>query len=176
TQQCDTAWCAEHRNSVDRVTYCRRHAGLMRSLTPSVFSDLPALGNRAPSLVIWVGRLIDFDVRALLAVSSSDERVGVDRVVPEHRGGVCVWVMRWHSAMNGARDVTLEVSEVEDATVVLRADGRQLFAAQPACITARLQGNRLSEVHQRAARALFCSDLMNALEQHVHGSPLYLAG
>ncbi|MBV8195583.1 MAG: hypothetical protein JOY80_08650 [Candidatus Dormibacteraeota bacterium] len=170
--RCATAWCAEHRDSVDRVTYCRRHAGVIRALTPALLDDLPALGNRAPSLVIWVARMVDAEVRELTDRATAG-RASVDRVVPEQRDGACVWVVRWRASGSlGSLEVTLEVNESADCVVQLRAGGVTLYSAEPPWITARLQGNPLSDAHLRAARSLFCSEVLNALEAHLAAATL----
>ena len=68
-RECRTAWCIEHRVTIEDRVYCRRHAGVVSAL-PSLDSSptvsLPDLDNRAPSLVGWVSRQIDGDVWRLL--------------------------------------------------------------------------------------------------------------
>ena len=58
--------------SIDHAFYCRRHAGVVRAVgsqtTPG--SGLPDLDNRAPSLVNWIARDLDANVRQLLAASA----------------------------------------------------------------------------------------------------------
>jgi len=68
-RECRTAWCPEHRVTIEDRVYCRRHAGVVSalpSLDSSLSVSLPDLDNRAPSLVGWVSRQIDGDVWRLL--------------------------------------------------------------------------------------------------------------
>ena len=67
-RECATAWCPSHRLTIDGQIYCRRHAGLISALNKSSDSPVPPpdLDNRAPSLVCWVAREIDADIRNLL--------------------------------------------------------------------------------------------------------------
>lgn len=167
-RRCGTAWCAEHRDSVDHVTYCRRHAGVMRALSPALVSDLPGLDNRAPSLVSWVARLIDHDVRTLVGgLLIPAARVGSARVLPERHDGARVWVRRWTVFGTPPFTIELAVSERSDTVVMLSAGSSLLFAAEPPWITARLGDARPSDAQTRADRALFCSDLLSALERHL---------
>ena len=144
---------------------------MVRGLAPTLVSALPALENRAPSLVHWVGRMIDHDVRAvLLQVLPAGTRVRPERVVPRRRGQTRVWVQGWCARGPGVElDVRLEVSERADTVVVLRAGSRALISAEPPWISARVQGAELTRARARAARTLFYNDLLIALERHVAG-------
>ena len=168
--RCRTAWCAEHRDSVDHVTYCRRHAGVMRALSPTLTTDLPGLDNRAPALVNWVARLIDHDVRTLVSsVVPAGTRVLSTRVVPERRDGARVWVRRWAVMAAPPFDVSLAVSERDDTILALYSGSSLLFSAEPPWITARSRGERLSEAQARAVRAVFLGDLLAALARELIG-------
>ncbi len=82
-RECRTAWCIEHRVTIEDRVYCRRHAGVVSalpSLDSSLAVSLPDLDNRAPSLVGWVSRQIDGDVwRLLLKELSSGTRRSAGR-------------------------------------------------------------------------------------------------
>ena len=171
-EECATLWCPPHSQPVDGVAYCRRHAGVIRGLTPSLQRDLPGVTNRAPSLVIWVGRSVDADVRDMLSLTFED-RAGVrmERVVPEHRGDTCVWVLRWIAKTSAVTcTLSLEVSEDADTLVTLRAGAEPIFAAVPPWISLRADGNPTAETHVREARGVFYRDFFTALHRYLGGA------
>ena len=81
---CRAAHCPQHGVVSDGKFYCRRHAGVMRAVgaeaTPQ--GGLPDVDNRAPSLVNWIARDLDENVRRLLTgVARPGESVIADETV-----------------------------------------------------------------------------------------------
>jgi hypothetical protein len=150
-RRCPTAWCADHRLVIDGRAYCRRHAGVVSAL-PRGFSGraapLPDIDNRAPSLVSWVAREVDADVRRLLLAELQPRAEGAQIVIdpvylvfvgPERRRA---WERAWKLVDRAGRSlrVSLLVEEHEDAEVTVRVNSRVVERAAPPWITQRLAG------------------------------------
>jgi hypothetical protein len=121
---CQTALCPEHGTSVGGAFYCRRHAGVVRAVgsvaTPG--SGLPDLDNRAPSLVNWIARDLDANVRRLLTASAgrgesviSDETVRVVRDFNRNARWEQSWRLVDHTGL--ILKVTVQVLEENDSLV-----------------------------------------------------------
>jgi hypothetical protein len=121
---CQAAYCPEHGASIDGAFYCRRHAGVVRAIgsvaTPG--SGLPDLDNRAPSLVNWIARDLDANVRRLLAASAgrgesviADETVRVVRDFNRNARWEQSWRLVDHTGL--ILKVTVQVLEENDSLV-----------------------------------------------------------
>ena len=66
---CSATICPAHIISLGGITYCRRHAGTVQAIGELARdpSGRPDVDDRAPSLVDWIGRDLDKDIRRLLA-------------------------------------------------------------------------------------------------------------
>ncbi|HXZ99573.1 MAG TPA: hypothetical protein VEK76_04410 [Candidatus Binatia bacterium] len=148
---CRTGWCPEHRLVIDGRVYCRRHAGVVSAL-PAGFvghaAPLPDLDNRSPSLVSWVAREVDADIRELLLteLGSGDEaQVVTDPVYPvftgsDRRRG---WERAW-KIIDGGRSplrISLLVEECADAEVAVRVNADIVERLAPPWIVQRLHGS-----------------------------------
>jgi len=121
---CETTYCPEHGTLVDGAFYCRRHAGVVRAVgsvaTPG--SGLPDLDNRAPSLVHWIARDLDENVRRLLTASAgrgesviADETVRVVRDFNRNARWEQSWRLVDHTGL--ILKVTVQVFEDNDSLV-----------------------------------------------------------
>ncbi len=146
---CRTAWCPDHRLVIDGRVYCRRHAGVVSAL-PAGYAGLtapmPDLETRAPSLVSWVAREVDADVRALLLAKPWDGRaqvvtdpvylvfIGTDR----RRA----WERAWKLVDQSGRSlrVSLLVEEGADAEVAVKVGAAIVERLAPPWIVQRLHG------------------------------------
>lgn len=143
---CKSAWCPNHRIVVDGQVYCRRHAGVISALPQDGHSSspLPDLENRAPSLVSWVARELDADIRGAL-LAEIDEATGGQLIAdpvylifvgPER---VRTWERAWKlAAHTGATlRVALLVEEEADTEVKVKIGSNVLGAVVPPWITKR---------------------------------------
>jgi hypothetical protein len=121
---CGAAYCPEHGVSAGGKFYCRRHAGVVRAVgseaTPS--GGLPDIDNRAPSLVSWVARDLDANVRRLLSgAARAGESVIADETVHVARdfNRKARWEQSWrlvdHTGL--ILKVTIQVLEENDTLV-----------------------------------------------------------
>ncbi|MFN2464556.1 MAG: hypothetical protein ABR573_11730 [Candidatus Dormibacteria bacterium] len=144
---CPTSWCPGHQAVVSGRPYCRRHAGIARALEALPERDRvgPDLGNRAPSLVVWMANALDADMRALLV-----------RRLPEYPDGIIgsgplslqlhgtprvrTWAYRW--ALSDHRGLHLRivasVDEQSDSTLTISVQARPVARAVPPWITERI--------------------------------------
>jgi hypothetical protein len=121
---CQVLSCPEHGVSVDGAFYCRRHAGVVRAVGAQTApgSTLPDLDNRAPSLVNWIARDLDANVRRLLAASAGrGESIIADdtvRVVRDFNRNAR-WEQSWRLVDHTGQilKVTIQVLEENDSLV-----------------------------------------------------------
>ena len=147
---CRTAWCPDHRLVIDGRVYCRRHAGVVSALPVGYVghtAPMPDLETRAPSLVSWVAREVDADIRQLLLPEVSDDRVrlvtdpvylvfiGCDR----RRAWERAWKLVDHSGQS--LRIALLVEECADAEVAVRVNAGIVDRLTPPWIVQRLHGS-----------------------------------
>jgi hypothetical protein len=147
--RCRTAWCPEHRLVIDGRVYCRRHAGVVSALPVGYVghtAPMPDLETRAPSLVSWVAREVDADIRHLLLAEDRDGRgrlitdpvylvfIGRDR----RRAWERAWKLVGHAG--DSLRVSLLVEEAADAEVAIRVDSAIVERLAPPWIVQRLHG------------------------------------
>lgn len=147
---CGTAWCPDHRLVIDARVYCRRHAGVVSALPVGLASSwvpMPDLENRAPSLVSWVAREVDADVRDLLlgeAGLGDGAQIVTDPVYLVFVG--CdrrrAWERAWKvvDRTGWSLRVALVVEECADAEVAVRVSSRIVERLTPPWIVQRLHG------------------------------------
>jgi hypothetical protein len=172
---------------VDTHVFCRRHAGTVSALPGDAGAGalLPALDNRAPSLVSWVAREIDADVRQLLLrLPRVDEGAQVlaeplylISVGPEHRRA---WERCWRVVTTGgtAVRVALAVEEDMDSEVVVRVGGNIAGRYVPPWIAERLSGQLRPSELDGERRVQFNQRLVSVISLGIrrHLEVLGLAG
>jgi hypothetical protein len=146
---CRTAWCPEHRLVIEGRVYCRRHAGVVSALPVGYVGHtvpMPDLETRAPSLVSWVAREVDADIRQLLLAELDDGGaqlvtdpvylvfVGSDR----RRAWERAWKLVAHSGPS--LRVSLLVEEAADAEVAIGVNTGTVERLTPPWIVQRLHG------------------------------------
>ena len=146
---CRTAWCPEHRLVIDGRVYCRRHAGVVSALPVGYVghtAPMPDLETRAPSLVSWVAREVDADIRHLLL---ADDRDGHAQLITDPVYLVFVgrdrrraWERAWKLVdhMGDSLRVSLLVEEAADAEVAIWVDSAIVERLAPPWIVQRLHG------------------------------------
>ena len=150
-RSCRTAWCPEHRLVIGGRVYCRRHAGVVSALPGGYVanaSPMPDLENRAPSLVSWVAREVDADIRQLLlSVPAPGEATQLltDPVYLVFTGGNRrrAWERAWKLVDQTGHTlrVSLLVEECADAEVAVRVNMTIVERVMPPWIAQRLHGD-----------------------------------
>ena len=147
--RCRTAWCPEHRLNIDGRVYCRRHAGVVSALPVGYVghtAPMPDLETRAPSLVSWVAREVDADIRHLLL---ADDRDGHAQLITDPVYLVFVgrdrrraWERAWKLVdhVGDSLRVSLLVEEAADAEVAIWVDSAIVERLAPPWIVQRLHG------------------------------------
>ena len=141
---CGAAYCPEHGVSTEGKFYCRRHAGVLRAVgaeaTPQ--GGLPDLDNRAPSLVSWIARDLDANVRRLLSVVAgpgesviADETVHVARDFNRKARWEQSWRLVNHTGL--ILKVTIKVFEENDSLVRVHVGGGVIADGIPPWILRR---------------------------------------
>ena len=151
-RRCPTSWCPEHRLVMDGKVYCRRHAGIVSALpggSTSSSAPLPDLENRAPSLVSWVAREVDADIRRLLLAELDDaggaqlitDPVYLIFVGPERRRA---WERAWKLVTHTgtALRVALMVEEEVDSELAVKIGANVLERMVPPWIARRHEARR----------------------------------
>ncbi|MGO8686007.1 MAG: hypothetical protein ACLQT7_02305 [Candidatus Dormibacteria bacterium] len=146
---CRTAWCPDHRLVIDTRVYCRRHAGVVSALPVGYVghtAPMPDLETRAPSLVSWVAREVDADIRQLLLAEAGE---GAVQLVTDPVYLVFVgsdrrraWERAWKLVDHTGRSlrVSLLVEEGADAELAVRVDTTVVGRLAPPWIVQRLHG------------------------------------
>jgi len=172
SRPCSTAWCHEHAVMIDGAVYCRRHAGVVRAVgtQPDRLQSLPDLENRAPSLVNWMARDVDSDVRNILlryaqGETTIDESPIMATGPPSNRMWTRHWKVLSHTGFN--MRISLTVTEAEDTKVRASVDGTLVTEAEPPWIARRQAGVPLSPDIDAAERARFHRELLEAVEAHL---------
>ena len=164
-RECRTAWCIEHRVTIEDHVYCRRHAGVVSalpSLDSSLAVSLPDLDNRAPSLVGWVSRQIDGDVWRLLLKelsSGSGGQLVADPVtlifvgIARQRAWERAW--RLDSHLGIAHRVSIVVEELDDTMITVKVGGNTVEQLVPPWIQHRVRGESVAPDEDRKEREEF---------------------
>lgn len=146
---CRTAWCPDHRLVIEGRVYCRRHAGVVSALPVGYIghtAPMPDLKTRAPSLVSWVAREVDADIRQLLLTELRDDRV---RLVTDPvylvfigRDRRRAWERAWKLVEPSGQSlrISLLVEECADAEVAVRVNAEIIDRLTPPWIVQRLHG------------------------------------
>jgi hypothetical protein len=146
---CRTAWCPAHRLVIDGRVYCRRHAGVVSALPVGYVghvAPMPDLETRAPSLVSWVAREVDADIRQQLLTELRDDRIQLltDPVYLVFIGHDRrrAWERAWKLVEPSGQSlrISLLVEECADAEVAVRVNARIVDRLTPPWIVQRLHG------------------------------------
>ena len=168
---CPTAWCPQHQSVVDGLPYCRRHAGVLRAIgtDPDRLKSLPDLENRAPSLVNWVARDVDADIRALLRHYSAGGDVADSPILAVGHASNRIWSRHWKVLSHTGFDLRIAISVAENQDTVLLGyvEGTLVHTVEPPWIVARRRGAAFDAADDREAREQFRSELIAALEAHL---------
>ncbi len=144
---CKSAWCPAHRIVMDGQVFCRRHAGVVSALPggTAAGSPLPDLENRAPSLVSWVARELDADIRSVL-LKEVDPASGAQLIADpvslifigteRRRAWERSWKLATHTGL--AIRVGLQVDEEADAEVAVKVGAVVVDRVVPPWIVQRL--------------------------------------
>jgi hypothetical protein len=174
-RECRTAWCGEHRVTIEDRVYCRRHAGVVSalpSLDSSLAVSLPDLDNRAPSLVGWVSRQIDGDVWRLLLkelTAGSGGQLVADPVtlVFVGIGRQRAWERSWRldSHVGIAHRVSILVEENDDTMITVKVGGNAVEQLVPPWIQHRVRGETVAPDEDRREREEFYQRVLDAIER-----------
>jgi len=201
SRQCRTAWCAQHRVTVEGHTYCRRHAGVVTSLPTaesSLVAPLPDLDNRAPSLVGWMARELDQGIWGILLReldTDSGAQLVADPVtlvfsgVDRRRAWERAWKLVTHTGI--VQRVSIQVAEYADTEVVVKVGDNVVDRLTPPWITQRNRANPISAEADHQQRDDFNTRVLEAFERglarerelaayiaqgHTTEHPLHVAG
>ncbi len=167
-RQCGTAWCPDHWRAVGGVVYCRRHANTIVALGDRASDPLtlPDLDNRGPSLVNWVYRDLDDEVRTLLGErGGATERVIRDSAVTvvidaaHHR----TWERSWKlfdALGDVVHRITVVVADSDDALVTLRVDNTEVSHGVPPWIDRHRRNVDVTHTVDKSQRKIFYSFLI----------------
>lgn len=168
-RRCRSAWCPDHRLVVDGGVYCRRHAGVVSALPGGVHaaSPYPDLDNRAPSLVSWVARDVDADIRRLL-LDELDQHTGGQLIADpvylvflgteRRRAWERTWKLATHRGMS--LRVALQVEEDADAEVAVKVGTEVLARIVPPWILRRLHGGGEDPAAEARRRETFRASIL----------------
>jgi hypothetical protein len=143
---CRAVCCPDHGESTDGKFYCRRHAGVLRAVgtqaTPQ--GGLPDLDNRAPSLVNWIARDLDTNVRRLLTgAAKTGESVIADDTVHVARdfNRKARWEQSWRLVDHTGviLKVTIQVLEENDSLVRVHVGSGVIADGVPPWIARRTE-------------------------------------
>jgi hypothetical protein len=171
---CKSAWCPQHRIVMDGQVLCRRHAGIVSALPKdnAASAPLPDLENRAPSLVSWIARELDADIRALLlerVVSSSGAQLIADPVFLIFVGSdrVRTWERAWKLATHTGTTlrVALQVEEAVDTQIAVKIGSNVIARETPPWIVQRPQGSLLPPEQDTKLRQEFNAQLLSVIGQ-----------
>lgn len=157
---CETAWCEQHRVVVDGMPLCRRHASVMLAIPEDERLNPPDRDNRAPSLLDWMARDLDPDIRSALDTVRlpgdhfTTEPAHLAHIGPQRiRAWVRTWKLMDHTGFS--HWVAVDVPEVSQTEVAIRVDGVVVARAEPPWIRARRQGITLSPEEDAEERQRF---------------------
>ncbi|GAC1337778.1 MAG: hypothetical protein NVSMB29_02650 [Candidatus Dormibacteria bacterium] len=177
SHRCGTAWCPQHRIVVDSRVFCRRHAGTVSALPggPLTGSPLPDLDNRAPSLVSWVAREVDAEIRQLLLSQAGEDGAAQLIVDPVFliflgRERKRAWERSWKLVdhRGTALRVALQVEEDDNAAITIKVGSNFVGRVTPPWIAQRLARLPVSAEVDAERRQQFNQDILDIITPAVH--------
>jgi hypothetical protein len=179
---CPTRWCWEHCIVLGGHSFCARHASTLIAIggEETRRTALPELENRVPSLVYWVGRDMDADVRSLLqrlVNAAAGEGLAADPVTLVSGGGRNAerrWEQNWKilSHTGFRHRVTVQVLEVAPVEIAIRVGQRLLVRETPPWIGYHLRGEDVEGDVDAVARTAFYVRLHQAISKALAEDPL----
>ncbi len=173
-RSCVAAICPAHSITLGGIAYCRRHAGTVQAIGELARdqSGHPDVDDRAPSLVDWIARDIDKDIRTLLArTARPGESVLADGAVrlahDFHRKAR--WERSWRLIEHTGPilNVTLHVAEDDDALVHIRVGTETVADGVPPWIARRREGQDVEAAIDISQRRLFYRYLEETISEAV---------
>lgn len=173
-RSCSATICPAHGVSLGGNVYCRRHAGTVQAIGELAHdpSGHPDVDDRAPSLVDWVGRDLDRDIRTLLArAARPGESVIADnsaRLAHDFRRNPR-WERSWRLVEHTGPilNVTLHVA-VDDASLIHVRVGTETVAdGVPPWIARRREGQDVEAAIDISQRRLFYRYLEETITEAV---------
>lgn len=173
-RSCSAAICPAHSISLGGIVYCRRHAGTVQAIGELARdqSGHPDIDDRAPSLVDWIARDIDKGIRTLLArTARPGESVladGAARLAHDfHR--IARWERSWRLIEHTGPilNVTLHVTEEDDALVHVRVGTETVAGGVPPWIARRREGQDVEAAIDISQRRLFYRYLEETISEAV---------
>jgi hypothetical protein len=173
-RSCAITICPAHGISLGGITYCRRHAGTVQAIGELARdqSGHPDIDDRAPSLVDWIARDIDRDIRTLLARSARPgESVVADdaaRLAHDFRRN-SRWERSWRLVEHTGPilNVTLHVTEADDSQVHVRVGTETVADGIPPWIARRREGQDVEAAIDISQRRLFYRYLEETISEAV---------
>ena len=173
-RSCSATICPAHSISLGGVVYCRRHAGTVQAIGELARdqSAHPDVDDRAPSLVDWIARDIDKDIRTLLArTARPGESVLADEAArlahDFHRNAR--WERSWRLIEHTGPilSVTLDVAEDDDDFVHVRVGTETVADGVPPWIARRREGQSVEAAIDISQRRLFYRYLEETISEAV---------
>ncbi len=173
-RSCPATICPAHGISLGGVVYCRRHAGTVQAIGELALdqSGRPDIDDRAPSLVDWIARDIDKNVRTMLArTARPGESVLVDdavRLAHDVRRNAR-WERSWRLIEHTGPilNVTLHVAEDDDALVHVRVGTEAVADGVPPWIARRREGHHVEAAIDISQRRVFYQYLEETISEAV---------
>lgn len=161
-RSCTAVFCTTHSTMVGGQRYCRRHAGTVTAIGELAAdpNGRPDIDNRGPSLVNWISRDLDKNIRKLLEASTHNgEKVIVDQtvVLAHDQDRQARWERSWRivEATGMVLKVTVHVSEDNDALVHVRVGTEMVADGVPPWIARRREGQEVEASIDTTQRQLF---------------------
>jgi hypothetical protein len=159
---CSAMICPAHGISLGGTMYCRRHAGTLQAIGALAQEPggRPDINDRAPSLVDWIGRDLDRDIRKLLGrTARPGESVIADdtaRLAHDFRRNAR-WERSWRVVdhTGPVLNVTLHVSEADASQVHVRVGTETVADGVPPWIARRREGQDVEAAIDISQRRLF---------------------
>jgi hypothetical protein len=173
-RSCPATICSAHGISIGGSTYCRRHAGTLQAIGELARdqSAHPDIDDRAPSLVDWIARDIDKDIRRLLArTARPGETVIADdaaRLAHDFRRNAR-WERSWRLIEHTGPilSVTLHVTDDDDSLVHVRVGTETVADGVPPWIARRREGQDVEAAIDISQRRLFYRYLEETISEAV---------
>jgi hypothetical protein len=173
-RSCSTTICPAHGISLGGTTYCRRHAGTVQAIGELAHdqSGHPDIDDRAPSLVDWIARDLDRDIRTLLArAARPGQSVLADdaaRLKHDFRRNAR-WERSWRLVEHTGTvlNVTLHVAEDDDSLIHVRVGTETVADGVPPWIARRRDGQDVEAAIDISQRRLFYRYLEETISEAV---------
>ena len=173
-RSCTATICPAHGISLGGVAYCRRHAGTVQAIGELARdqSAYPDVDDRAPSLVDWIARDLDKDIRRLLARTArpgesviADDAARLAHDFHRHARWERSWRLVEHTGP--ILTVTLHVTEDDDSQLHVRVGTEAVADGVPPWIARRREGQDVEAAIDISQRQLFYRYLEETISEAV---------